>query len=114
MPQVPAVPELGAMLGQMMQNPEIMNFVNKMNNYSQHRDESGSGTTNTASKPEKSSDRRENRRERERIALLSALRPYLSENRCRKIDGIVKMLELMEFARSTHLLDSILPLGGMK
>ena len=105
--EMPQTPDFGAMLNQMMQNPEIMNIVNKMNNYS------------SASQPPQSEPMQEksgfsgiekpNRRDRERIALLSALRPYLSENRCRKIDGIVKMLELIEFARATHLLDSIIP-----
>ena len=45
-----------------------------------------------------------------RIALLSALKPYLSESRCEKLDMVIKLLklsELGELSRFTGLLDRI-------
>ncbi len=45
-----------------------------------------------------------------RIALLSALKPYLSESRCEKLDTVIKLLklsELGELSRLTGLFDRL-------
>ena len=45
-----------------------------------------------------------------RIALLSALKPYLSESRCEKLDTVIKLLklsELGELSRLTGLFDKL-------
>ncbi len=38
-----------------------------------------------------------------RIALLSALKPYLSESRCEKLDTVIKLLKLSEIGELSQL-----------
>ncbi len=38
-----------------------------------------------------------------RIALLSALKPYLSESRCEKLDTVIKLLKLSELGELSQL-----------
>ncbi|MBR5313846.1 MAG: hypothetical protein IKU45_00345 [Clostridia bacterium] len=42
------------------------------------------------------------------ICLLIALKPYVSDERCEKIDGIVKILKLVQLSEKTGLLKSLL------
>ena len=42
------------------------------------------------------------------ICLLIALKPYVSEDRCSKIDSIVKILKLVQLSEKTGLLKSLL------
>jgi hypothetical protein len=42
------------------------------------------------------------------ICLLLALKPYVSDERCEKIDGIVKILKLVQLSEKTGLLKSLL------
>ena len=67
--------------------------------------------------PEPRNDRqdREHPRERKRgddaenlICLLVALKPYVSADRCGKIDSIVKILKLVQLSEKTGLLKSLL------
>ena len=42
------------------------------------------------------------------IRLLIALKPYVSEDRCSKIDSVVKILKLIQLSEKTGLLKSLL------
>lgn len=42
------------------------------------------------------------------IRLLIALKPYVSEERCSKIDGVIKILKLIQLSEKTGLLKSLL------
>ena len=42
------------------------------------------------------------------IRLLIALKPYISEDRCSKIDGVIKILKLIQLSEKTGLLKSLL------
>ena len=42
------------------------------------------------------------------ICLLLALKPYVSDERCEKIDGIVKILKLVQLSEKSGLLKSLL------
>ena len=42
------------------------------------------------------------------MCLLLALKPYVSDSRCNKIDGIVKILKLVQLSEKTGLLKSLL------
>ncbi len=42
------------------------------------------------------------------IRLLIALKPYVSDDRCSKIDGIIKILKLIQLSEKTGLLKSLL------
>lgn len=42
------------------------------------------------------------------IRLLIALKPYVSDDRCSKIDGVIKILKLIQLSEKTGLLKSLL------
>jgi len=112
-------PDLSQMLGRLMNDPQVMGLVGGMMNGTP---DAGNGKDDNAAydrnghigehsdgKPKHHSDNGKRGHDRDRIALLCALKPYLSEGRCKKIEGMIKILELVEFARTTHLLDNLLP-----
>ena len=103
-------------LGRLMADPQVMNAVRSLSN------ENASGNAldtervpmsirpdlpppkqsgNTEQKSSHGKDRNN------RAELLKALEPYLSSDRRKKLDGIVRVIELIEFARTTHLLDDL-------
>ncbi len=54
-------------------------------------------------------DRKKRRDDAENlICLLNALKPYVSGERCKKIDSIVKILKLIQLSEKTGLLKSLL------
>lgn len=112
--------DFSAMLGRLVSDPAVMGLVKELSSGGigsmpdgtmREKDEAN----RNADTPPKQNGSvpavqpRVNIREKERIALLCALKPYLGESRRKKIEGMVKLLELLEFARSTHLLDNLLP-----
>ena len=115
---LPDLSQMPQMLGRLMSDPQIMGLVGSMMNGA--KSAAGNASDNTAddkqsrvreqsdSKPGHLTDNGRRGHDRDRIALLCALKPYLSEGRCRKIEGMIKILELVEFARTAHLFDSVL------
>ena len=106
--------DFSQVLGKLMGDPQIMGLVRSLSGTgngdipksSDSRDRRAEEEKHLPDDPKRSANRKN---DRDRIALLNALKPYLGESRRQKIEGMIKLLELMEFAKSTHLLDRLLP-----
>ena len=116
--------DFGEVLGRLMNDPQIMEAVRGISQ-GQAQTERGrtpiamrpdlpprsdgerSGAENSDPGPGDGGDRAGKGSDKNRTALLNALSPYLSSDRRKKLDGIVRVIELIEFARTSHLLDDL-------
>ena len=114
-------------IGKLTENPEMMKSLMNvagsiMNNQNVDDGQSGDRTAETKRELHEndrdemhSNDGLKKQRNRKRgddaenlICLLIALKPYVSEDRCGKIDSIVKILKLVQLSEKTGLLKSLL------
>jgi len=122
--------DFGEVLGRLMNDPQIMEAVRgisqgqaqtergrtpiamrpdlpPLSDLPPRSDGERSGAENSDPRPGDGGDRAGKGSDKNRTALLNALSPYLSSDRRKKLDGIVRVIELIEFARTSHLLDDL-------
>lgn len=115
--------DLGEIVGKLTENPEMMKSLmgiagNLMNKDEERKEETKASEVFEHSHPT-ACNNNEKYEERGRvrirgddaenlICLLKALKPYVSKSRCEKIDGIVKILKLIQLSEKSGLLKSLL------
>ena len=114
--------DLGELVGKLTENPEMMkslmgiagNLMNKEERNEEPKEREVFEHSHPASceRDEKYQDRGKIRIRGDDaenlICLLIALKPYVSKSRCEKIDGIVKILKLIQLSEKSGLLKSLL------
>lgn len=96
--------DLSRIVGLIMENPSLVEEIKALANGSEKEEE---GKTETAKETETEketvstsmqiADRRQPSRRRE---LLSALKPYLSESRCKAVDQMLSITDILEMMRT--------------
>jgi len=114
--------DIGDIIGRLSENPEMMKSLMNMagsimngGNGGDRKDEKDSREVaeegNRQGLPERESGHRRHGRGDDAenlIRLLCALKPYVSGERCEKIDKLVKILKLIQLSEKTGLLTSLL------
>ena len=116
---------LNDIISKLTENPEMMrNLMNVAGNImNNNNNDSNNFSYNNSAQPERQpqpliKEKCEEKHEHEHrkrgddaenlICLLLALKPYVSDDRCKKIDSIVKILKLVQLSEKTGLLKSLL------
>lgn len=114
--------DIGDIIGRLSENPEMMKSLMNMagsimngGNGGDRKDEKDSREVaeegNRQGLPEREGGHRRHGRGDDAenlIRLLCALKPYVSGERCEKIDKLVKILKLIQLSEKTGLLTSLL------
>ncbi len=109
-------PDFSKLLNEAMQNPELVNLAKNlansgnMPNFADQPAQADSPYFDDDSPTDSSFSPNFNQpshTDSDRIALLSALKPYLGDSRREKIDTILRLLEVVSVARASHLFDSL-------
>jgi len=93
-------PNIGEVIGRLMSDPNVMGAIRNLNIPSNEGDmppKNGDGTPKQQTQQAPSSQ--QSQPSSNRRSLLKALEPYLSPDRRSKLDGIVRVIELVEYAR---------------
>ena len=110
--------DINDMLGRVLQNPEALSGIMKLAQGLKNNENTASAPRQNESGEAMPEEKRENQGEQNaesqlprlfshdenRSHLLTALNPYLGQNRREKVDSIMNMLQLMELAGNANLL----------
>ena len=106
--------DLGEMISKITENPEMMNTLKMMAGNMMAQNGENVQQKSRPSLPDECIEESVPKNKKRGsdadnlICLLLALKPYVSDERCEKIDSVVKILKLVQLSEKTGLLKSFL------